>query len=623
MKEAIAEIKQAYDLAEYIAGTGVSLKTAGAGKHKGLCPFHSERTPSFTIDDSFQNYRCFGCGAHGDLISFVMAYEHLEFMDALRKLAEEKGIELTTGNDDGPRVDYKALKACLRDTARFFQQEFIKLPDDHAARKEITDRGLDPTKFRYGYAPEGRQTLYNFLSAQGYSDEIILQAGVCNDWQGKKIFDFWQGRLMFFMTDTTGNPIGFSGRKLFENDKRGKYVNSSDTPLFDKSSTLFNHDVARVPAGKQSELFVAEGQFDVAAMTEAEMSNTVASSGTAFTAQQANMCARMVGEDGRVVFCLDADDAGLQAAVKVFKNAPVLHSMAYAVKFPEGMDPSDYYKQHGAEGLQSYVRENQVPLVEYVLDILIGEVDFDSEVSRARAVERGADVLKTVASDPLRKAYVKKVALQTYSTVDTVQTALQNAKPIANVQTAIENRHAEVVEERYDAAEETVAEHTEAELVSLLKTDTVYSASARLVLLTLLEPQFRKVLYTLHGLFPEPFKTMAAEVVKNTTADGPARIIPEQYTSPWVIRLIADMGYFPQGEHMQTLETRLEQFKFIREELRKALIEQRVAKVRAQYSQVLNAQGDITMDIYRSIASEEQQHVETIEERINSTIKPL
>lgn len=628
LKEALVEIKQAYDLADYVSAAGIALKSAGPDKSKGLCPFHSERTPSFTVDDSFQNYRCFGCNAHGDLIAFVMAYEHLEFMDAVRKLAEEKSIELNLDNENAPRVDYKALKACLRETARFFQKEFLQLPEDHAAKKEITGRGLDPKKFRYGYAPEGRQKLYHHLSQLGYSDDIILEIGVCNYWEaGEKIFDFWQGRLMFFMTDTTGNPIGFSGRKLFETDKRGKYVNSPDTPVFDKSSTLFNHDAARVPAGKEQELFVVEGQFDVAALTEASLPNTIASSGTAFTSQQANMASRMVGADGRVVFCLDSDDAGVQAAVKVFKNAPVLHSMAYAVRFPDGMDPSDYFQEYGAEKLQTYIAEQQVPLVEYVLDALIGTVDFDSEVAKAKAVDRGAEVLKTVSSAPLRTAYLKKVALQTYSTVETVSAAVDKAKPISNSQKAVENSHDEITEQRYSVEVSVEKQDTEPELsaedmVALLKKDAVYGAAARLIVLTLLEPKFRKVLYEVHTLFPKVLKNLAMELVEQTQDPETFKIIPEQFSHPWLVRVLADMGYFPAGGMMQSLQERQQQFIFIREEFRKALVQQRIDKIHAHYGNVLDSKGALTLEVYQSIVAEEQKRIETIEEQVNTVITP-
>lgn len=625
LKESLVEIKQAYNISDYVASAGIALKSAGPDKMKGLCPFHSERTPSFTVDDNFQNYRCFGCNASGDLISFVMAYEHLEFMDAVRKLAEAKGIELSFDNTDTVKVDYKALKACLLETARFFQQEFAKLPEQHPAKTAITDRGLSLTGFRYGYAPEGRQHLYHHLSHLGYSDDIILETGVCTLWEkGNKIFDFWQGRLMFFMTDTTGNPIGFSGRKLFDTDTRGKYVNSPDTPVFDKSSTLFNHDIARIPAGKSQELYVAEGQFDVAALNAANLLNTVATSGTAFTTQQAHMAARMVGEDGRVIFCLDADDAGVQAAVKVFKNSPILHSMSYAVRFPEGMDPSDYLQEHGAEQLQEYVTTQRVPLVEYVLDAIIGEVKVDSEVAKAKAVERGAAVLKTVASDPLRKAYVKKVALQTYSTVDTVQKALAVAEPISNSRDAVETSHQEIEEQRYlvEEPEAAAPEYTEAEFREVLTSDPVYAAAARLIYLTMLEPKFRKVLHQVHSLFPSVLRTVAKELV-DATENMSTKILPEMFSAPWAVRVIVSMGYFPAGNMLDTLEARQEQFVFIREELRKALIQQYSDRIRAEVAQVLAAEGDITLDIYRSIATKEQQRLDAVEQRINTIIQPV
>ena len=248
-KNAVAEIKHAYDIRDYIEAAGVTLKPAGAGRWKGLCPFHDEKTPSFTVDESFQNYRCFGCGASGDLITFTQEHDGLGFMDALTMLASDKGIVIPDNKnkkDDTPSVDYAALRECVRAAANYFWTQYRNLPEEHPAVREVTSRGLNPNSGMYGYAPEGRTDLYQHLKSKGFSDDTITTTGVCSRTERGSIIDFWSGRLIFYIQDTMGKVVGFSGRRLYDTDfKQGKYVNSPATPLFHKSKILYNLPQAR------------------------------------------------------------------------------------------------------------------------------------------------------------------------------------------------------------------------------------------------------------------------------------------------------------------------------------------------------------------------------------------
>lgn len=353
-KDVIVEIKNAYNIVDYIQQSGTALKSAGVNKYKGLCCFHNEKSASFVVDEHFQNYRCFGCNASGDLIKFVQATENLEFIDAVKKLAEDKGIELEL-SDDATSIDYKSLRACIKEAALFFVKEFRKLEDTHPAKIEVTNRKLSLDKMVYGYSPDGRDKLYKHLSNLGYSDEVILQTGVCVKYnENSKISDFWHGRLMFVITDITGKPIGFSARKLFDTDKRGKYVNSTETPLFNKSSVLFNLSKAKKLAGEKKSVIVVEGQFDVASYVEAGAINTVASSGTAFGEKQVMICRRLVSEEGEIVFAFDGDVAGIKAAKSVFKISPLIHQQSFFVTFPKGADPDDYRQKNGISLIRVY-----------------------------------------------------------------------------------------------------------------------------------------------------------------------------------------------------------------------------------------------------------------------------
>lgn len=434
LKEAVADVKEAHDIADYIENAGISLKQSGS-RYKGLCPFHSESTPSFTVDSSFQTYHCFGCGAHGDVLSFAQEHENLSFWEALTSLAEQRGIDLS-GLDsnkgaDEPREDIASLREVVRATAIFFWTMYKELSEDHPAKREISKRGI-PTKNRnnyYGYAPEGKNKLYQHLKSKGFSDDAIEKTGVCRKSQ-YGFFDAWQGRLMFIMSDITGRPVGFSGRKLYESDKMGKYVNSIDSPVFNKSSVLFNVNNAKKPARERREMFVGEGQFDVDAVDYSGHPNVVASSGTAFTDRQTSQLRRLVGDNGSIVFVFDGDNAGKEAARKVFDTDPMIHNMAYVVSFDDGYDPDDYAQEHGHKALGEYLadKKNRTPITEFVLRHERTQSDISTPEGRSRYLNSAAGVLAKVSSAPLRREYAKLVSLDAGGVpLETVEDAIKSA----------------------------------------------------------------------------------------------------------------------------------------------------------------------------------------------------
>ena len=505
-RQVVGEVKRQYDLAEYIDTSGVSLKPAGTYSQKGLCPFHNEKTPSFNVDSRTQSFKCFGCGASGDLISYVQSTENLTFMDALRKLAEDKGIDLSAldrSSDAESSIDYQALRRCVRDASVFYWRNYKKLDADHDAVREVTNRGLERYRDRipYGYAPRGRAELYSFLKDKGYSDEIILAAGVCSKSEKTgRINDFWSGRLMFFVQDAMGKNVGFSGRRLFEDDfKKGKYVNSPAGPLFHKSSVLYNHANARKALrGDNKTLYVAEGQFDVIAMDESGVEAVVAGLGTSFTKDQGGLCRRMVGDDGRIVFCFDGDKAGMNAAYKVFSSIPSIHSQSYVVVLPDGMDPCDYRMKYGSEALRGHItsKSNQVPIVEHVLNIIAQEYDLEDPAASVRYVERSAPVLKTIASFALREQMIKKVSLDAFMSTSVVRSSVDKADPLTEddvnegVVSLADDSAQEIdtnasggSENDKQSEKDISSEETQKQLVRLIKKDLLYQATARAFLL--------------------------------------------------------------------------------------------------------------------------------------------
>lgn len=627
-KKIVAEVKMAYDIVDYVQQSGITLKQRG-NKNVGLCPFHTEKTPSFNVDSHFQNFRCFGCGEHGDLLSFVEKYERLDFMEAVLKLAEDKNIavEIDTENN----VDYKSLRACIKAVANFFVKEFRALSNDHPAKKEITERGLSVKGFLYGYAPEGRDTLYKFLKGKGFSDDTIMMTGVCRkNAETGSVWDFWQGRLMFFITDISGRPIGFSGRKLYETDKAGKYVNSSDTPLFDKSNALFNIEKAKKDASDNQVLYVNEGQFDVVALVESGLNNVVASSGTAFTTNQALMCRRLVSDSGKIVFCFDGDKAGREAAMKVFKNTPAIHAQSYVVSFPEGMDPCDYKMKYGADELRNLVENSRVPLVEFVMTNIGEKYDMTSALERSNYIEEVAKVLTTISNVPLRESYIRRIALDSFTPVEAVREVVSKAQSsVSSVErrkkdsSENENKTSEVKEVElrdYEKVDEPEGEEDSVDeadfipyenMVGFINDDETYNAVAKLLNLTFTERRFLPVLVKNKKIIPEPFWNIIDDMEKNEEKE---KWIPELFERSDVVRYILDANLLPFS-HLMDTERQKKHYKFLLGYLHKVSVSERKNYVRTSISKALQKSEnlDSPVDLFEKALAKEKKMLSSTE----------
>lgn len=553
-REILAEIKAAQNIVDYIQGSAVALKPSSAGKFKGLCPFHGEKSPSFYVDENFQNYKCFGCGVSGDIIKFVQEYENLSFIESVKKLAELSGIEYET-DDSEPGFDYRAIRNCVAATHKFFTGHFNRLPDDHKAKREVLEgRKLPLDSMEYGYAPEGRDNLYRYLKGKGFSNEVMLQAGVVSEWKDSgKISDFWHGRLMFTITDPTGKPVGFSGRKLNEEDKRGKYVNSSDGPIFDKGALLFNQSEAKQEAKRAATIYVAEGQFDVAAISASGLPNVVASSGTAFTRKQVLMCSRMVGDAGKIVFCFDPDEAGKKAAYKIFSIAEDLQGQCYVVSLPDGEDPCDFRKDHGADALKEALETSAVSIVDFVLDVIAERYDLKDPAQASRYLEEAAIVLKSVSSPSLRSTYAKRVALSSLMSISTVEEAIDRAKSSKELPQRAVRRSEEEEEDGQDERSDFLTHsQKEEKFLEDLATSRSKDACARLLQLALQERSLIPDLLKIAD-YPRPFAAIAREVAK--LPEG-SPIIPERSKVPLILETVIAQDYFPYLKLMDEQDIR-------------------------------------------------------------------
>lgn len=431
LKDLVQQIKNEYNIVDYVRVNGVELKEGTNGSWVGLCPFHTEKTPSFTVSEDFQSYKCFGCGESGDLFSFAQHTHTVEFMEALKMLADEKGIDIGSKKINENSHDISGIRQVVQEAKSFFRSNYEKLDDSHAAKREITKRNLDSNKDLYGYSLESPNALYKHLKAKGHSDKNIKDSNlvIFYDEKGREPWDFFHGRLMLTINDYLGRPISFTSRKIFEDDRMaGKYVNGKESPVFHKKNVLFGADTAKKSARANKLIYVTEGQFDQIAMYENGIENVVATSGTAFTSEHANLLLRMVGDSGKIVFIMDGDSAGIEAAIKVFTSANEIHSNSHAVLLEDGKDPCDYIIDGGIEHLENAISKSK-PLHDFVIDSTLkklgGSVTSDN---RHEFVSEIAKYAKSAVDSFIVDNMLSKASVLSAISIENVREIYSNTK---------------------------------------------------------------------------------------------------------------------------------------------------------------------------------------------------
>ncbi len=401
-----------------IIGKRVRLIRAGR-EHKGCCPFHQEKSPSFTVNDDKQFFHCFGCGAHGDVIGFVMRYENLSFIEAVESLAAQAGMQVPKPS---PQEIQKAEKArdlyALMDAAAKWMEEQLFSPANREILSYLTGRGLSREtiqSFRIGYTPADRQALRIFLKGEKFTDAQMLEAGLLKKKDGEP-YAFFRERVMFPVGDRRGRIVAFGGRILPDHMRepdRGdfkspKYINSSDTPLFDKSRTLYGQSFARQAARDNAQVLVTEGYMDVIACHQAGFKGAVAPMGTALTEDQIVMLWGMIVSEEKIpVLCFDGDNAGRGAAVRACERImPLLkpyHSARIAF-LPDGEDPDSLIKSGGTTKFQG-VLDSSISLFDFLWHTNTAGRNFDSPESRAGLIQTLENVIKTIADREVQRHY--------------------------------------------------------------------------------------------------------------------------------------------------------------------------------------------------------------------------
>jgi DNA primase len=376
------ELVSRSDIVDIISAR-VPLKKAGR-EYKACCPFHNEKSPSFSVSAEKQFYHCFGCGAHGTVIGFLMQYEKMEFLDAVADLAQRAGLELPREAQAQKDPGSADLHELMLRSARFFEQN---LADDTRARSYVQRRGIDANisaRFGLGYAPDAWDSLLKRFGTQEEERRRLLQAGLILERSGERAsgyYDRFRDRLMFPIRDSRGRVIGFGGRVIDQGEP--KYMNSPETPLFHKGRELYGLYEARQARSDFKRLVIVEGYMDVVRLHQAGITYAVATLGTATTQEHLNKIFRQTHE---VVFCFDGDRAGRQAAWRALENALPLAQDGRELKFmflPEGHDPDTLVAAEGPEAFEIRMKE-ALPLSEYLVQQLIADVDLDHVDGRAK-----------------------------------------------------------------------------------------------------------------------------------------------------------------------------------------------------------------------------------------------
>ncbi len=398
------------DIVEIISAR-VPLKKAGR-EYKACCPFHNEKSPSFSVSGDKQFYHCFGCGAHGTVIGFLMQYEKMEFLDAVADLAQRAGLELPR-EAQAPRDPGSAdLHDLMLRAARFFEQN---LADNARAQAYVQRRGIDPkisAQFSLGYAPDAWETLLKRFGGQEEDQRRLLQVGLILERSGERssgYYDRFRDRLMFPIRDSRGRVIGFGGRVIDQGEP--KYMNSPETALFHKGRELYGLYEARQARGDFKRLLIVEGYMDVVRLHQAGITYAVATLGTATTQEHLNKIFRITSE---VVFCFDGDRAGRQAAWRALENALPLARDGRELKFmflPEGHDPDSLVALEGAETFENRMKES-LPLSEYLVQQLIADVDLDHIDGRAKLKALAGPLFARMPEGIYREMLADRLALR-------------------------------------------------------------------------------------------------------------------------------------------------------------------------------------------------------------------
>jgi len=421
--EDVTAVKERSSL-EDVVREHVTLRSAGPGSLKGLCPFHDEKTPSFTIRPSVGAWHCFGCDEGGDVISFVQKVGHLTFAESVERLAQKLGMELRYEDGGGrPREEGLGRRSRLVEAHRVAQEFYADQLVDagntaaRAGRDFMRQRGFDGNAaklFGVGFAPRGGEELTRHLRGKGFTDDEIVAAGLAG--RGSRgLYDRFRGRLVWPIRDITGDCVGFGARRLFDDDRiEAKYLNTSETAIYKKSTVLYGLDAAKKAIARDRTAVVVEGYTDVMACQLAGVEGAVATCGTAFGVDHIKMLRRIMRDEAdlapaKVIFTFDGDVAGQKAAMRAFGEDQRWASQSFVAVERSGKDPCELRQAGGDLAVRALV-EDAVPMFEFAVRTTIGRFDLDTGEGRIQAMRAAAPIVATIRDQSLRPEYVRMLA---------------------------------------------------------------------------------------------------------------------------------------------------------------------------------------------------------------------
>ena len=470
-KEDVEKVRAAADLYDIVSAS-VTLKPSGTGTYVGLCPFHDEKTPSFSVRPSLGVWHCFGCGLGGDVFGYVEQQENIDFREAVEVLADRYHIELHYESGSGRNEHTGSKRARLleanEEAQRFFVSQIMS-KEALAARKLLGGRNFsqaDCERFGCGYAPQGWDNLVRHLASKGFTQQEMLDAGLARRGQ-RGVYDYFRGRVTWPIRDSTGRTLGFGARKLYEDDAiAAKYINTPDTQLYRKTQVLYGIDLAKAAIVKKRQVVIVEGYTDVMACHLAGVDTAIATCGTAFGAEHAKIVRRLIADDSlgaiqligplkvegqalssRIVFTFDGDAAGQKAALHAFGLDSAFLSQTFVAVADDNLDPCDLRIERGNEAVRSLI-ERAKPLYDFVIDAAIGRFDTTFTTGQMGAVKAVAPLIAQIRDRSLHDLYTRKAARRVGVDLDVLQREVANERRRLNVR----DEDAYAPKRRYGAA---------------------------------------------------------------------------------------------------------------------------------------------------------------------------
>jgi DNA primase len=417
-EEDISEVREKARIDEVVSGY-VTLRNAGGGSMKGLCPFHDEKSPSFHVTPARQFWHCFGCQQGGDVITFLMKIDGLAFTETVERLADRFGVTLRRedgdARDERPKGPQRQRLIEANKVAQEFYAAALASTEAVAGRRFLGERGFDQAAaetFGVGFAPRDGEALLKHLRQRGFRDEEAVAAGLVA--VGRSAYDRFRGRLLWPIRDASGDTIGFGARRIFDDDKiEAKYLNTAETTIYKKSQVLYGLDLARRDMARMSQAVVVEGYTDVMACHLAGVPTAVATCGTAFGDEHARVLRRFLHDHeefrGEVIFTFDGDAAGQKAALRAFDGDQNFVSQTYVAVEPNGLDPCDLRIQQGDAAVRELIAR-RVPLYRFVLSNVVGKYDLDRADGRVDAVREAAKLVSSIRDKSKVDAFSRELA---------------------------------------------------------------------------------------------------------------------------------------------------------------------------------------------------------------------